>query len=112
MKPRVVTLISIIVSHITSIPVHLHSIIITFLWVYNASPFFNNVIGIALTICALSVIRVQSIKVITVVFVLLFIYDIFWVFFSQPLFKKNVMVTVAEQNFTAAASSGLSFGSS
>ena len=111
-KPRVVTLISIIVSHITSIPVHLHSIIITFLWVYNASPFFNNVIGIALTICALSVIRVQNIKVITVVFVLLFIYDIFWVFFSQPLFKKNVMVTVAEQNFTAAASSGLCFGSS
>ncbi|KAK8832812.1 hypothetical protein WA577_004206 [Blastocystis sp. JDR] len=93
-KPRVVTLISIIVS-----------IIISFLWVYNASPFFNNVIGIALTICALSVIRVQNIKVITVVFVLLFIYDIFWVFFSQPLFKKNVMVTVAEQNFTAAASS-------
>lgn len=77
------------------------------MWIYKANAFFNNVIGIALTIYALSAIRIQNIKVITTIFVLLFFYDIFWVFFSQPFFKKNVMVTVAEQNFTAAASNGL-----
>ena len=72
----------------------------------KADAFFNNVIGVAITICALSVMRIQSLKVITILFVLLFAYDIFWVFFSKPLFSENVMVAVAQQNFTQTASKG------
>ncbi len=72
----------------------------------KADAFFNNLIGIAITICALSTIRIQSLKVITILFVLLFVYDIFWVFFSKPLFSENVMVTVAQQNYTQTATKG------
>lgn len=61
---------------------------------------FNNIIGICITISALSLMRAQSLKVIVVAFCLLFFYDIFWVFFSESFFGKNVMVTVAQQNFT------------
>ena len=70
------------------------------MWVVRGDAFFNNLIGIFITISALSLLRVQNLKVIVVAFTLLFLYDIFWVFYSEYFFGKNVMVTVANQNFT------------
>ena len=81
----------------------MNRILITVLWVLRGDILFNNVIGIFIIICSLSLIRIQSLKVVVVAFVLLFFYDIFWVFFSEAIFKQNVMVSVANQNFTSSA---------
>lgn len=67
---------------------------------------FNNVIGLCITINCLMVIRFENLKVITSIYGLLFLYDIFWVFYSEFIFQRNVMVTVAEQNFTRSATTG------
>ena len=75
-------------------------ILIVSLWVIRGDAFFNNLIGVFITISALSLLRIQNLKVIVVAFTLLFLYDIFWVFYSEYFFGKNVMVTVANQNFT------------
>lgn len=55
------------------------------------------VLAVTLAVTALSTLRIPSLKVATVVLWLFFLYDIFWVFLSQYIFKKNVMVTVATQ---------------
>ena len=54
-------------------------------------------------------IRLPSLKIVFTIFILLFFYDIFWVFFSERFFHQNVMVTVAQQNLTESATRGFSF---
>ena len=81
--------------------------IIVGLWVFTGDLIYNNLVGLSIVICGLSVLRAENLKVLVVIFCLLFIYDIFWVFFSEPIFHKNVMVTVTEQNFTASAVKGM-----
>ena len=61
----------------------------------------------AITLCCISTVRIDRLKVIVVIFILLFVYDIFWVFFSEHFFQKNVMVTVANQNFTQPITQGM-----
>jgi len=62
----------------------------TFYWIVQ------NTMGACLTIIFLSVILLNSIKVATVLLVVVFIYDIFFVFLSPYLFDgDNVMMTVA-----------------
>ena len=84
---------------------------IVILWILCGSPLINNVIGVCLTISAISMIRIPSLKIVFTVFFLLFLYDIFWVFFSEFFFHRNVMVTVAQQNLTESAARGHSFNS-
>ncbi|CBK20022.2 uncharacterized protein [Blastocystis hominis] len=101
-EPVIVSLLSPYVSQkrfITFISIFV-SFLIVVCWIIRGGSLFNNIIGICITISALSLMRAQSLKVIVVAFCLLFFYDIFWVFFSESLFGKNVMVTVAQQNFT------------
>ena len=88
------------------IEVMIRSIIVG-LWVFTGTPVYNNLIGLSIVICGLSILRAENLKVLVVIFCLLFIYDIFWVFFSESIFHKNVMVTVTEQNFTASAVKGV-----
>ena len=88
------------------IEVMIRSIIVG-LWVFTGTPVYNNLIGLSIVICGLSILRAENLKVLVVIFCLLFIYDIFWVFFSESIFPKNVMVTVTEQNFTASAVKGV-----
>lgn len=76
------------------------------LWIVNGSALYNNIVGLCIIICGLSLLRAESLKVIVVIFCLLFFYDIFWVFFSEYIFHKNVMVSVSEQNFTRSAVKG------
>ena len=79
------------------------------LWILCGSPLINNILGVCLTISAISMIRLPSLKIVFTIFILLFLYDIFWVFFSERFFHQNVMVTVAQQNLTESATRGFSF---
>eukprot|EP01121_Diplochlamys_sp_Union-15-3_P008970 TRINITY_DN2412_c0_g1_i3.p1 TRINITY_DN2412_c0_g1~~TRINITY_DN2412_c0_g1_i3.p1 ORF type:complete len:354 (-),score=21.81 TRINITY_DN2412_c0_g1_i3:24-1085(-) len=65
------------------------------LWLVTNFWFVVNFIGVCIGITAISLLRIQSLKVSTILLVLFFIYDIFWVFLSDKIFKKNVMVSVA-----------------
>jgi len=82
--------------------VGLHSIItlvlaagIITLWMTTNSWLIINGIGICIGITALSILKLQSLKVSSILLILFFFYDIFWVFISDKIFKKNVMISVA-----------------
>ncbi|XP_059301625.1 signal peptide peptidase-like 4 isoform X1 [Lycium ferocissimum] len=55
----------------------------------------QDILGIALIITVLQIIRVPNLKVGTVLLTCAFFYDIFWVFVSKWLFHKSVMIEVA-----------------
>jgi signal peptide peptidase-like 3 len=65
------------------------------LWMFTGSMALNNLLGICLCISFISFVRLPSLKVTTYLLSALFFYDIFWVFFSEGLFGKNVMVEAA-----------------
>jgi signal peptide peptidase-like protein 3 len=64
-------------------------------WMITGHWLLNNILGISLCIAFVSHVRLPNIKVCALVLVGLFVYDIFWVFFSEQFFGSNVMVTVA-----------------
>ncbi|XP_073307840.1 signal peptide peptidase-like 4 isoform X2 [Primulina huaijiensis] len=55
----------------------------------------QDILGIALIITVLQIIRVPNLKVGTVLLGCAFMYDIFWVFVSKWFFHKSVMIVVA-----------------
>ncbi|KAE8022781.1 hypothetical protein FH972_008555 [Carpinus fangiana] len=55
----------------------------------------QDVLGICLMITVLQMARLPNIKVATVLLCCAFVYDIFWVFISQAIFKDSVMIAVA-----------------
>lgn len=66
-------------------------VIVAFLWYHwEQHWFFNNIIGISLSIQAISFLNPGSYYTATILLTLLFFYDIFWVF------GTDVMVTVAK----------------
>ncbi|KAL9650726.1 hypothetical protein ABK040_001780 [Willaertia magna] len=56
----------------------------------------NNIIGICLTITYLCLLKLPNIKIALLLLISLFIYDIYWVFYSPTHFGKSVMVEVAK----------------
>ncbi|PHU23077.1 Signal peptide peptidase-like 1 [Capsicum chinense] len=54
----------------------------------------NNLLGISLCIAFVSHIRLPNIKICAMLFVCVFVYDIFWVFNSERFFGANVMVSL------------------
>ena len=64
-------------------------------WMYTKHWMLNNIIAVFFVLCFIRIVRVKSLLVSTLLLSSLFVYDIFWVFFSTPLFGSNVMVTVA-----------------
>ena len=70
---------------------HALSFFIVVFWLLTGSWFLNNVLGISLCVTYVSLLRLPSMKVAAVLLIGLFFYDIFWVFYSQELFGKNVM---------------------
>lgn len=66
-----------------------------FLWILTGSMALNNLLGICICISFVSFVRLPSLKITTMLLSALFFYDIFWVFFSERLFGKNVMVEAA-----------------
>ena len=64
-------------------------------WISTGNIIFHNLLGCSLCMVFISTLRFPSLKVATFCLSLLVIYDIFWVFFSEYFFDKNVMVDVA-----------------
>lgn len=66
-------------------------------WLVSGHWVLNNLLGISLCIAFVSHVRLPNIKICAILLVCLFVYDIFWVFFSERFFGANVMVSVATQ---------------
>ena len=66
-------------------------------WILTSHWLVLDILGVCITVSVISLVRLPSLKVATIVLVALFFYDIFWVFFSARFFGANVMVTVATQ---------------
>ncbi|XP_072974783.1 signal peptide peptidase-like 1 [Typha angustifolia] len=66
-------------------------------WLVSGNWVLNNLLGIAICIAFVSHVRLPNIKICALLLVCLFVYDIFWVFFSERFFGANVMVSVATQ---------------
>ncbi|XP_024031113.1 signal peptide peptidase-like 2 isoform X3 [Morus notabilis] len=62
---------------------------ISFAWIGQ------DILGIALIITVLQIVRIPNLKVGTVLLSCAFLYDIFWVFVSKRLFHESVMIVVA-----------------
>lgn len=56
----------------------------------------QDLFGISLILLVLRVLRVQSLKVASILLSLAFLYDVFWVFISPKFFGSSVMVAVAQ----------------
>mmetsp|Transcript_3802 Transcript_3802/g.5760 ORF Transcript_3802/g.5760 Transcript_3802/m.5760 type:complete len:370 (+) Transcript_3802:144-1253(+) len=66
-------------------------------WLYTGHWTLNNVLGASLCVAVVTFVRFPNMKVAFILLAGLFVYDIFWVFYSAALFGKNVMVTVATE---------------
>ncbi|CAA2975152.1 signal peptide peptidase-like 1 [Olea europaea subsp. europaea] len=66
-------------------------------WLVSGHWILNNLLGICLCIAFVSHVRLPNIKICALLLVCLFVYDIFWVFYSERIFGENVMVSVATQ---------------
>eukprot|EP00002_Diphylleia_rotans_P030350 TRINITY_DN6229_c0_g1_i1.p1 TRINITY_DN6229_c0_g1~~TRINITY_DN6229_c0_g1_i1.p1 ORF type:complete len:237 (+),score=31.13 TRINITY_DN6229_c0_g1_i1:465-1175(+) len=88
-----------IVSRIDCI-VFLISVMVIIFWYVTGHWGLNNIIGISFCIASMSTLRIPNVKIATMLLGALFLYDIFWVFYSESIFHKNVMVTVATSHTT------------
>eukprot|EP01028_Stygiella_incarcerata_P010519 TRINITY_DN5465_c0_g1_i1.p1 TRINITY_DN5465_c0_g1~~TRINITY_DN5465_c0_g1_i1.p1 ORF type:complete len:290 (+),score=43.17 TRINITY_DN5465_c0_g1_i1:179-1048(+) len=71
-------------------------LLIVILWfIQPESIFISNFIAASLCITAVAMIRIPSLRIASLLFFGLFVYDVFWVFFSKPGFGENVMTSVA-----------------
>ncbi|KAJ3693038.1 hypothetical protein LUZ60_012133 [Juncus effusus] len=66
-------------------------------WLITGNWLLNNILGISICITFVSHVRLPNIKISFLLLFCLFLYDIFWVFFSEYFFGANVMVSVATQ---------------
>lgn len=66
-------------------------------WLVSGHWVLNNMLGISLCVAFVSHVRLPNIKVCAMLLICLFVYDIFWVFYSEWFFGANVMVAVATQ---------------
>lgn len=66
-------------------------------WLISGHWILNNLLGISICIAFVSLVRLPNIKICAMLLVCLFVYDIFWVFYSERFFGANVMVSVATQ---------------
>lgn len=88
---------------ITSITV-LCALVVIMLWLFTGNWICNNIIGVCLCVLFASLCKLSNLKVAVILFIGLFFYDIFFVFFSQRFFGRNVMVEVATSEPTNPAS--------
>lgn len=73
------------------------SVLTVFMWLLTGSMALNNLLGIALCISFVAMVRIPNLKVCSYLLGALFVYDCFWVFFSERFFGSNVMVEAATQ---------------
>lgn len=78
--------------------VFLYSIatVIVFLWLLSGSILLNNAIAISMAVLIVSFVRVDSLKMLTLLLAGLVVYDVVFVFLSPYIFQgRNVMLDVA-----------------
>jgi len=73
------------------------SLSVVIAWLVTFNFVLSDILAISLALTALSFVRLPNLKVSLIILVLFFFYDIFWVFISPLIFKKSVMVSVAER---------------
>lgn len=71
------------------------SISIVICWLVNGGWILNNFLALSLGILVISVLSFKNLKIAFILLLGLFLFDIFWVFFSSSIFGENVMVSVA-----------------
>eukprot|EP00931_Biecheleriopsis_adriatica_P077521 TRINITY_DN51071_c0_g1_i1.p1 TRINITY_DN51071_c0_g1~~TRINITY_DN51071_c0_g1_i1.p1 ORF type:complete len:414 (-),score=74.79 TRINITY_DN51071_c0_g1_i1:19-1221(-) len=70
------------------------------LWVLTNHWAVVNLMAFCISSVSIAAVRLKSLKVAVIAGIGLFVYDVFWVFFSEHFFKENVMVKVASQSAT------------
>lgn len=76
----------------------LFTVFVVVQWAMNGSFIAHDILGCSICISSIALIRFPSLKLAAVCLGLLLLYDIFWVFFSEYFFQKNVMVEVATKS--------------
>ena len=71
------------------------STIILIAWLITKHWLLNNLLGFCLIFTALSILHINNLKICTIILILTYLYDAFWVFLSPLFFEKNVMETAA-----------------
>jgi len=71
------------------------SLCIVLLWILTGHWLLMDLMGVGFCVTFISLVRLPSLKVSILLLIGLVIYDIIWVYFSDFLFKTNVMVNVA-----------------
>lgn len=71
------------------------TLLVVAFWLFTGHWLANNALGISLCILFASLCKIPNLKVAAILFAGLFLYDIFFVFFSERFFGRNVMVEVA-----------------
>jgi hypothetical protein len=71
------------------------SIVLVLLYLYKKHWILNNIMAFGLVFTILSIILFKSFKVCFFFLLFIFLYDTFWVFYSEKIFKGNVMEEVA-----------------
>ncbi|EFJ07550.1 hypothetical protein SELMODRAFT_236278 [Selaginella moellendorffii] len=67
------------------------------LWLVSGHWLLNNLLGISICVAFVCHIRLPNVRVCALLLACLFVYDVFWVFWSERFFGANVMVSVATQ---------------
>lgn len=71
------------------------SLVIIYYWYTTRHWILNNFLAYCLCFLILSIFAIKDFKVSAIILICLFVYDVFWVFFSQKIFDQNVMVVAA-----------------
>jgi len=73
------------------------SAVIVVTWLVTRHWFPTDILAVCIAGTAIAFVRLPSLRVAFVIMTLFLLYDVFWVYISQYIFKKNVMVTVAQK---------------
>jgi len=71
------------------------SAVVLYGWMIQSNFVAHDIIGCSLCVTFISILRFPSLRLASLCLSLLFLYDLFWVFYSESIFQKNVMVEVA-----------------
>jgi len=73
------------------------SAFVIILWLVTKHWIPTDILAVCIAATALCFVRLPSLKISSVILLLFMVYDVFWVYISPFIFKKNVMVTVAQK---------------
>lgn len=74
------------------------SVVVVYKWIGTSHYLYLDALALSLAVTFISTVRFPSLRIATVCLLALFIYDVFWVFFSERFFRENVMVAVATRD--------------